>query len=196
MASTYLMLIDLDSCSGCHACSVACKAEHRAPTNTFRHTVQYVENGAFPNVKRRFVPTLCQHCEDPPCLDACPTSSIFQKEDGSVIINQESCIGAGTCVDACPYGAIYLDPSTGLADKCDFCESRVEVGGTPACAATCPTDAILFGYEEEESIQQALKRGSYSHWEREGTKPRVWYKGLDQVTESKLTCVNDSEGEH
>lgn len=193
MASPYTMLIDLNRCSGCHACSVACKAEHRAPTDFFRHTVQYIENGSFPNVSRTFIPTLCQHCEDAPCLDVCPTNAIFQKEDGSVLIDKDRCIGAGICEDACPYGAIYVNPESGIADKCDFCESRVKEGELPACSATCPTDAILFGHENDFKIKKALEIGGYTQWDPEATKPLVWYKGLNQDSKRNLKRINLSQ---
>jgi tetrathionate reductase subunit B len=193
VASKYTMLIDLNSCSGCHACSVACKAEHQVPIGHRRHTVQYVEGGAFPDVSRKFIPTLCQHCVDTPCLEVCAVNAIVKKESGAVVINQDLCIGTGACVDACPYGAIYMDPFSFKASKCDFCESRVEEGELPACADTCPTDAIIFGFEDDPNIQQTMAKGGYTQWEPEATQPRVWYKGLDKQTEVKLKRINRSE---
>jgi tetrathionate reductase subunit B len=174
VASKYMMLIDINSCSGCHACSVACKAEHRVPIGNHRHTVQYVDNGTFPNVTRKFIPTLCQHCTDTPCMDVCAVTAIIKKESGAVVIDQDLCIGTSACVDACPYGAISMD----------------EDGELPACAATCPTDAIQFGFEDDANIKQALEKGSYTRWEPEATQPRVWYKGLDHETEKKLKRIN------
>lgn len=188
-----MMLIGLNSCSGCHACSVACKTEHRASIGYHRNTVQYVESGTFPNVKRKFVPTLCQHCTDLPCHKACSFDAIIRKENGTIIIDQERCTGSGLCVHACPYGAIYMDPSSYKASKCDFCESWVEGGELPACTATCPTNAILFGFEDDFKIQQALGNGGYTQWEPEATKPRVLYKGLDHQTELKLKQINHSK---
>jgi tetrathionate reductase subunit B len=190
VAEKYMMLIDLTSCSGCHACSVACKAEHQVPIGNHRHTVQYVESGKYPDVTRKFIPTLCQHCADTPCMEVCAVNGITKKESGVIVIDQELCIGTTACVDACPYGAISMDSFSNKAMKCDFCESRVEDGELPACAATCPTDAIQFGFESEPHIKHALEKGSYSRWEPEATKPRVWYQGLDQDTEKRLTRIN------
>jgi len=184
------MLIDLNSCSGCHACSVACKAEHLVPIGSHRHTVQYVESGTFPHTTRKFIPTLCQHCTDAPCLAACSAAAIRQTESGAIVIDQDRCIGSESCVTACPYGAIYMDPSSDTAVKCDFCETRVGDGELPACAATCPTEAIQFGFEDEPHIQLALKQGHYSRWEPEETGPRVWYQGLDWETEKRLKRIN------
>lgn len=195
MSEKYVMLIDLASCSGCHACSVACKAEHRAPVGQTRHRVQYVEAGAYPSVQRTFVPTLCQHCTDAPCLSSCAVEAITRTESGAVVIDQELCIGSGACVEACPYGAIYLNPEDETAYKCDFCQDRLADGEQPACVATCPTDAIRFGSEDDRELAELLQAGEYGRWEPEKTGPRVWYKGLTQETETELKRINGGKEE-
>src|SRR5262245_53107853 len=101
----YAMAIDLNRCTGCHACSVACKVENDVPLGNFRTKVYYHDRGTFPRVSRNFLPVVCQQCEDAPCLKACPTSSITRGEDGIVRINVNTCRGNGDCEDACPYGA-------------------------------------------------------------------------------------------
>jgi len=186
-----IMLIDLDSCSGCHACSVACKAEHRAPFLHFRTRVQTLESGQFPQVQQRFVPTLCQHCVDAPCLAACPTSAIVRAESGVIQIDDTRCVGSGDCVPACPYGAIFVNPDDGVAHKCDFCEERVAVGEAPACVATCPTDALHFGTVQDPEIATLINSGAYAtQWDRGETRPRVWYRGLDRALASRLVPIN------
>lgn len=195
MSNTYVMLIDLDSCSGCHACSVSCKAEHRVKLGSFRHRVQYVESGAFPVVSRKFVPTLCQQCTDAPCIQSCPVGAILQSSMGAVIIDQEVCVGSGTCVEACPYGAIHIDATQQLASKCDFCQDRLSEGEAPSCVQTCPTDAIVFGGVDTPVIQQQLASGLYSQWEPIATGPRVWYKGLDKSTKQSLGRINQTKEE-
>ncbi|GAB7387710.1 4Fe-4S dicluster domain-containing protein [Bacillaceae bacterium] len=194
MAGKWIMLIDLDSCSGCHACSVSCKAEHRVPLGYYRHKVQYVEKGKFPEVKRKFIPTLCQHCTDAPCMAVCAAEAIVRTESGAVVIDREACVGAGACVEACPYGAIYLDPVTSQAFKCDFCHDRGKDGAQPACVSTCPTDAIVFGDENDQRVLQALEAGGYSRWEPEATAPRVWYKGWEPEWERRLERINRAKG--
>ncbi|WP_251550174.1 4Fe-4S dicluster domain-containing protein [Neobacillus muris] len=195
MNGNKVMLIDLNSCGGCHACSVSCKAEHRAPLEHYRHRVQVAEAGVFPHVKRAFIPALCQHCTDAPCIQACPVGAISRKTDGAVIIDHDMCVGSGTCVSACPYGAIYMDPETQLASKCDFCQDRQSEGQEPACVSTCPTEAIRFGNEDDPEIAQRLKMGTYTTWEpKKSTKPLVLYQGLDETMQQALTRINAQKG--
>jgi len=193
MSSGYVMLIDLEICSGCHACSVSCKAEHLAPLGNFRHKVQTIEQGLFPRTARAFVPTLCQHCTDAPCLQSCGVGAIQRTEEGVVIIDSETCIGSGTCVEACPYGAIFMDPMINQAVKCDFCLDRVKAGEQPACVTTCPTDAIVFGREDDPGVIAQQNSGRYTRWNPDETKPRVWYKGLKSEWERHLGRINPIE---
>lgn len=191
MIEKKVMLIDLNSCSGCHACSVSCKAEHRAPQGLFRHRVQSVEEGSFPKVTRTFIPTLCQHCTEAPCTQSCPTGAVLRTDQGIVYIDEDTCVGTGTCVSACPYGAIFIDPKTSLAVKCDFCRDRLDEGESPACVSTCPTNALIFGSVNDEKIMEQLESGKYTQWEPEkGTKPSVFYQGLGSRAEQALTRIN------
>lgn len=111
----WAMLIDLRRCVGCHACTVGCIAENKsAPKMQYRPVYEVVE-GKFPKLKRIFVPRPCQHCDEPPCVKACPTKgkAIFKAkegiEEGLVLINYNECISCGRCLAACPYGAPTLD---------------------------------------------------------------------------------------
>lgn len=160
------MLIDLTRCIGCDACTVACKQENGTPVDVFFARVLNVEAGAYPHVKRLYIPVLCNHCEDPACLKACPNKAIFRREDGIVLIDQDRCRGTGACVSACPYGNIILTPrdtwylpedrayerdyvkprlKENVARKCTFCAQRVDNGLDPACVVACPTTARIFG---------------------------------------------------
>ena len=89
----YGFLIDNRRCIGCHACTVACKAEHDTPIGVNRTWVKYVEKGIFPDTRRTFTVHRCNHCEDAPCVEICPVRSLFQREDGIVDFNRERCIG-------------------------------------------------------------------------------------------------------
>jgi len=160
------MIIDLARCIGCDSCTIACKQEQGTPPYVMFARVFSREYGTFPKTRRFFLPMLCNHCEDPPCLKACPSHAIRQREDGIVYVDEEKCCGAQACVSACPYGAIfypedgvtYFDEPTELekyhrsrrvklpvAMKCNFCMDRVDNGMEPACVVTCPTGCRIFG---------------------------------------------------
>lgn len=109
-ARHYGMAIDLKRCVACRACTIACKLENKTPPGVFYTRVDIEETGEFPNVRRRGIPTPCMHCENPPCVPACPIGATFKrKEDGVVVVDYEKCQGIGACVTACPYGARTLD---------------------------------------------------------------------------------------
>lgn len=156
----YGMLIDLRKCVGCEACTVACKAENDVPLGYFRTRVQVQTQGTFPKVTRAFIPTLCNHCENPACVDVCPTGASFKRtEDGIVMINQDDCIGCRYCVSACPYGQRHMDTERAVADKCTFCAHRVDQGIVPSCVNTCVTACRFFGdlNDPESEISKAMK---------------------------------------
>ncbi len=180
------MLIDLRRCIGCHACSVACKTEHEVPLGGFRMRVRYMERPDRPTLS--FVPMMCMHCEDAPCLNACPTQAISRLDDGRVVINTDRCNGNKACITACPYGAIYIDPQTNTADKCDFCTHRTEVGLDPACVNACPTDALKFAdvANPDDAVTQIAKSEHAKPFKEEaGTKPVVFYVQHEPWMEKK-----------
>ena len=110
----YGMLIDLRRCTGCHACSIACKAEFDVPLGQTRSWVEYIEKGSYPNAHRSFLPRLCNQCSEPQCVSVCPTGATWKREeDGIVVIDQDICIGCKYCILACPYGARFVNPVTG-----------------------------------------------------------------------------------
>jgi len=185
------MMIDLRTCIGCHSCSTACKSEFDVPLGVFRDTVKYVEEGTYPKVKRHFIPVLCNHCEDAPCLKACPTSAISRLENGEVVINKERCNSNRFCMSACPYGAIYIDPFENVAQKCTFCEHRTADGMNPACVDACPTKCRIFGDLDDPKSEIARKAAANPTrvWKPEaGTQPRVLY--IDP--HGALSLINDA----
>ncbi len=104
----YGMVIDLKRCIGCYACVAACRAENATTTGVMFSRVQRLEWGKYPAVKRMALPLLCMHCEDPPCMDVCPTGATQQRADGIVWIDKDLCIGCRYCMLACPYSARYF----------------------------------------------------------------------------------------
>ena len=113
------ILVDLQRCTGCHACSVACKTENDVPLGDFRMRVRYLEQ---PEEKQQlsFVPLICMQCQDAPCLNVCPTSAIQRLNDGRVVIEEDKCCGNKACLTACPYGAIFINEKSQKAEKCDM----------------------------------------------------------------------------
>ncbi len=177
-------LIDVDKCTGCNLCVVACKDEHvdsnyepwtqpQPEGGHFWMNVKPLERGTIPRVRMNFLPTLCQHCEDAPCIPACPEGAIKTRDDGLVWIDAALCTGCGDCQPACPYDVIYKNDNLNIAQKCTGCAHRIDEGELPRCADACPHDAIVFGELGDESSLEEL------HPEFDA-KPRVRWKGLPQ----------------
>ncbi|NNC94000.1 MAG: polysulfide reductase NrfD [Chitinophagales bacterium] len=178
-------IIDQRKCIGCHACTTACKAEHQVPVGVNRTWVKQVEKGEFPNTRRLFSVMRCNHCTDAPCVDICPTQALFVRDDGIVDFNNDRCIGCKSCMQACPYDALYIDPESNTAAKCNYCAHRVDVGLEPACVNVCPEHAIISGDMDnpDTEISQLLSRQQVKVRKPEkGTSPNVYYIDADDLT--------------
>lgn len=174
----YAFVIDQSRCIGCHACSLACKSEHEVPLGSYRTWVKYVEKGFFPEVRRTFSVLRCNHCEDPPCVEICPVTALFQRDDGIVDFDRDLCIGCKACMQACPYDALYIHPDRNTAEKCNFCAHRVEIQLEPPCATVCPAEAILVGDLDDPSSRVAQLVATEKVDVRKpekGTIPKVFY---------------------
>lgn len=140
--SRLALLVDIDRCSGCRSCVVACKVEHDLPPGVSGIRVEQIgPEGTFPELHMYFLPLACQHCREPACTEACPTEALRRGEDGLVVVT-EDCTGCGDCVERCPYGAIFLDAKRSAAFKCDLCHGLRKAGGEPACVKACPGRAL------------------------------------------------------
>ncbi len=174
-------LVDLDLCMGCKGCEVSCKAENNVPLGAWRLRVKYVDSGVYPEVKRAFTPLRCNHCDNAPCERICPVSALHYLPNGIVNVDKQRCIGCAACMQACPYGAIYMDPETNTADKCTYCAHRVEAGLQPACVVTCPTEANIFGdLDDPRSLISrtiAANRDARVRKPEKGTRPKHYYVG-------------------
>jgi len=182
---TYGFAIDLPKCIGCHACTIACKAEHDIPVGVNRCWVKTVEKGTFPDTRRFFLPVLCNQCEEAPCMNICPTGALFRRRDGIVDLNGDSCIGCKACMAACPYDQLFIDPNTRTAEKCNFCANRVENKLKPACVSVCPTECRIFGDLDDPTseVAQIVQRESFMVRKPEkGTGPKIFYIGADEST--------------
>ena len=179
----YGFIIDNRKCIGCHACTVACKTENHVPLTVNRTWVKYVEKGTFPNTRRVFQVTRCNHCENPPCVTICPVTAMYQRKDGIVDFSSERCIGCKACMQACPYDSIYIDPDQRTAAKCHFCAHRTEVGLEPSCVVVCPEHAIIAGDLDvmDGEIGQLLAREPVRVRKPEqGTRPKLYYIDADE----------------
>lgn len=150
------MVIDLDKCTGCQACSMACRVEnnvpfagrHEAELSRIKwwHKVLRLEEGEYPHFTITFIPRPCQHCDNPPCVNVCPVGATYRDDEGLVLVNYDRCIGCRFCATACPYTVRHfnwydpyfpdemlpaLNPEVpvrprGVVEKCTFCAHRLE----------------------------------------------------------------------
>ncbi|MEM7599861.1 MAG: 4Fe-4S dicluster domain-containing protein [Verrucomicrobiota bacterium] len=181
------ILIDLRRCVGCHACSVSCKTENEVPLGGFRMRVRYLER---PDTSAQiaFTPLICMQCQDAPCLKACPSKAIKRAEDGRVLIDEGRCDVEQECISACPYGAIFINEEKDVAEKCDLCQHRTDVGLDPACVSSCPSDALQFAdFDDPEDpvTKMAAASGARGWKEDEGTRPSVLYIDHEPWMEEK-----------
>lgn len=202
----YGMAIDLTRCFGCQACAAACKVANNLPKDIVYNRVLTVggdfpdtPEGTFPNCTMSFMPVQCQHCEQPACLDVCPTGATSKDEEtGIVSVDSEACIGCESCIKACPYEGVrtlipndagyYLDVVVGEVDapahkamtveKCTFCKNLIDRGEPPACMQLCPGRARHWGDLDDPNsdVSKAIEGREYEFLnEAEGTKPSVYY---------------------
>jgi Fe-S-cluster-containing dehydrogenase component len=195
------LVIDLDTCVGCHACVISCKG-----WNTENYGAALSDTDAYgPNVSGTFLnrvhsyevkpetgpaqlihfPKSCLHCEDAPCVTVCPTGASYKRTaDGIVLVNEDACIGCGLCAWACPYGARELDATAGVMKKCTLCIDRIynenlpEEDQIPACVRTCPAGARHFGdFADPNSNVSKLtaERGGMDLLPEQGTRPTNKY---------------------
>lgn len=129
-----VLTIDANKCNGCLSCAAVCSMIHTGTTSLVLSRVQVVSD----EPRGIHVPMMCRHCEDAPCVAVCPTNAMSQSASGAVALDYSRCIGCRVCAQACPFGAIGLDPQTMRISKCDLCD------GNPACARFCRPQAITF----------------------------------------------------
>ena len=181
----YGFVIDNRKCIGCHACTTACKSEHQVPVGVNRTWVKQVEKGEFPNTRRLFSVMRCNHCTHAPCVEICPVEALYYREDGIVDFDKDRCIGCKSCMQACPYDALYIDPETHTAAKCNYCAHRVDIGLEPACVNVCPEEAIISGDMDNpaSNISTLLARQPVKARKTEkGTVPNLFYIDADDVS--------------
>ena len=191
------LVIDLDTCVGCHACVVSCKgwntenygapladqdAYGENPLGTFLNRVHSYEVQPEDSPAQLIhFPKSCLHCDDAPCVTVCPTGASYKRtEDGIVLVNETDCIGCGLCAWACPYGARELDSEEKVMKKCTLCVDRIynenlpEEDRVPACVRTCPAGARHFGDlgdPDSDVSKLVADRGGFDLMPEMNTKP-------------------------
>lgn len=205
-------VVDIRKCIGCGRCVNACKLENDVPlepeysrTWIERYVISeneevYVDspnagidgfaaeyiNEKYKNLSIRksfFVPKLCNHCESPPCVQVCPVGATYSTREGVVLVDRKACIGCRYCIQACPYGARFLDPRLKIVDKCTWCYHRISKGLVPACVEVCPVGARVFGNirDPESTVSMILREEAVGVLKPDlGTEPMVYYVGLEK----------------
>lgn len=140
---------NMNKCSGCHACQIACKDRNDLPVGMLFRNVRTFEVGTYPDARIFHYPQSCNHCAKPACVAVCPTGAMQKLEDGTVLSNPEVCIGCGACAEACPYDIPVVDPDLGISRKCDSCKALRDAGKRPACVDACMMRCLDFGDLDE-----------------------------------------------
>ncbi len=188
-SALYGMLIDTEKCIGCHSCAIACRNEFGVPPGVWRSWVKVIETKG----ERTFLPRLCNHCDNPPCVTVCPVKATYRREDGLVLAREDRCIGCKACMIACPYNARFVHPVKSVVDKCTFCVHRIEDGRLPACVEACPTRAMLFGdlndanSEIAQQLREADGKTLKAHLD---TDCRVFYANADESTFGRIEIAS------
>ena len=196
------MTIDIGKCIGCGNCVKACAAENGVPAGYFRTWIERYRiqdqdhpsvdspNGGmdgFPNLdppegKSFFVPKLCNHCADSPCVQVCPVGATFVTPDGVVLVDEKYCLGCRYCVQACPYGCRFIHPEKHVAEKCTLCYHRITRGLTTACCEACPTGARKLAdlKNPADPVHEFLRKHPVQVLKPHmATRAKVFYKDLD-----------------
>lgn len=181
-------VVDVSICNGCYCCQIACKDEHcgndwtpyakpQPDTGQFWLKLHEFVRGTVPKVKMHYIPVLCMHCDEAPCIRACTVEgALYKRDDGLVVIDPVKCTGCKKCVDLCPYEAIYFNDGLNIAQKCTGCAHLLDADWKePRCVDACPTQALRFG--EESDLRDFINKAERMKPEL-GTHPRVYYLNI------------------
>ena len=169
-------IFDLNKCTGCNACQIACSLENEVslPLN-WRQVITY-NKPRHPDIPFFHLSIACNHCIDPPCMKYCPALAYFKNErTGAVVIDPDKCIGCQYCSWVCPYDAPQYNPSKRLMEKCTLCDHRLEENLMPACVALCPTTALQYDDYEVNSPMESVPGFTTSN-----IKPVITFIPLDE----------------
>lgn len=214
MAKQYGIAVDINTCIGCGICVIACKQEHNLPPNIDDvpgttgmawNQVLSMPEGVYPDLSMYYLTLHCMHCENPPCVEACPIEgALYKREDGIVLIDKEKCDGCKAkpegprCIPACPYGVLQFDDKKGVAAGCNLCVHLVDAGLEPACVKACLGGTLIFGdlNDPNSKASKALKAAGdrvFVLKPEKGTNPCLRYIRPEGVSLERVSNIAKAE---
>lgn len=202
------MVIDVDKCTGCYACFLACKDENcgeefpgysagQPMTGHRWMDLIEVERGTYPKVKLSHIPVTCNQCSNPACMKDAENGAVYKREDGVVMIDPVKAVGQKQIVNSCPYRVIFWNEEKNVAQKCDLCVHLLDNGfTTPRCVEMCPTGALAFGDlndPKSEVAQLVATKKPYALHPEYGLGDKVTYLNVPKKFVAGTVVFKDSD---
>jgi len=184
LAKRYGLVIDLERCTGCQTCIIACKMENNLEVGsgirveTVGGPSRDTPEGTYPNLRMHYLPIPCMHCDEPPCLPSCPTEAIYKRQDGVVLVDEEKCNGCRECLETCPYDVLVYYPEKNKVWKCTLCAHRLDQELQPFCVLCCEMEAMFCGDLGDLSSQVSKlmdQKNAFTLKPEFGAKPAIYY---------------------
>jgi len=179
-----LFVLDLNRCTGCAACVVACTNENEVAEGLSWRRIHTFNHQRLATAPVYHFTLACNHCHEPACLHNCPANAYTKDPStGAVLIDRDSCIGCRYCAWVCPYEAPQYNFDIGIMEKCTFCEHRLTDNRSPACVTACPTEALRFDWEDDQ--------GTVDHpgFPEAGLSPAIRVVGSRRRTAPDMTAA-------
>lgn len=204
------IFIDIEKCTGCHNCFLACRDEYcdndypgysaaQPAHDQFWLQIKEIERGSYPRPKLSHLPLPCLHCEDAPCMEAADNGAVYRREDGIVLIDPQKAEGQERIVNACPYRVIFWNAEKRIPQKCTLCAHRLDEGEKqPRCVESCPPGALVFGDldDPESDIVKAMAGKQVEDYRPEfKTRPLVRYSGIPKKFVAGEVVLEDRQEE-
>lgn len=194
----YALVVDVDHCTGCKCCEIACKNENDIPLGErWNRLLLCGPYGTYPNLSQYYLPTMCQQCQNAPCVNVCPTGASYRDpETNIVLVNKEKCIGCKYCMMACPYGVRSWNPKENVVEKCTLCQHLTSKGELPHCVKVCSVQCRYYGDldDPDSDVSKAIaaKPDAAHRLKDFGNHPSSVYL----LSEKYCEWHEDAEGHH
>ena len=192
----YAFEVELDKCTGCKACVVACHSLNGLHENESWRDIGSIRGTSNGVSEQQTVTSACHHCADPACLNGCPVGAYEKEKDTGIVRHlDDQCIGCQYCSLKCPYDVPKYDKALGIVRKCDMCHERLAEGEAPACVQACPNGAIKIKLTDTATIDAAAKSGRSilpGAFRSDYTKPTTTFRSSRALTDS-LTASDERE---